>query len=365
MTRWRAIAWTGAAAFAAGAAVLLVAASGRVPVSASAGHSAPVAWFLHFTMRRAVQVQAAEIEAPSLDDPALLTAAVPHFDRQCALCHGSPREDGLPTMGGTTPPPPPLRDHVDAWRPRELFWIVRHGIKYTGMPSWPALEREDEVWMLVALLRRLPSMERSAYEGLADAGDGCEGCHGADGGGSTFVPGLSGQSRAYLQASLDAYAEGRRASGIMQAVASRLDAPARTRLADRYAANPRPAPAADCVQPPARWQDTDAPLPLMQRCSDPSPALLRRSRARGGLIVREGIPGQGVPACRHCHGADRHSGHPRLDGLGAAYLAQQLALFRAGVRGGRHASLMRHVAERLDAGQVADVANHYAARDAP
>lgn len=362
MSRRRLAGWIVVAALAA-VGGLLIAASGRVSVAASGGHSAPVAWFLHFTMRRAVRVQAAEIDAPTLDDPALPTAAAVHFDRECALCHGSPRNPGLRTLGGSTPPPPALRDHVGQWRPRELFWIVLHGIKYTGMPSWPALEREDEVWMMVALLQRLPTLDAAAYDRLAGAGDDCDACHDASGSGTAFVPSLAGQSRDYLRTSLDAYAEGRRASGIMQAVASRLDAAARDRVAERYAAMSRPPPAADCVQPPAR--DDVEGLPPMQACADATARSAEESRVRGRVIAQDGLPEQGVPACRHCHGADRHRDHPRLDGLGAPYLAQQLALFRAGVRGGRYAGLMEHVAGKLDASQAADVANHYAAQTAP
>lgn len=361
LQRLRLAAVVAAALLAVAGGGLLIAASGRVSVAASSGHSPPVAWFLHFTMRRAARAQAAGIEAPPLDDPALLTAAAPHFDQHCALCHGNPRDPGLASTGGTTPPPPPLRAHVGEWRARELFWIVRHGIKYTGMPAWPALAREDEVWAMVALLQQLPSLDATQYTALAGRG-GCSACHGADGGGSAFVPALAGQSRAYLRASLDAYADGSRASGIMQAAVARLDAAARERLATEFAARPRAAPSAGCVQVPA-LQDGAAQLPLMRRCGDDvSPQQLAASRARGRAIAQHGLPQQGVPACRHCHGDARAAAHPRLDGLGAPYLAQQLVLFRTGVRGGRYAGLMRHVAQRLDASQIADVAHHYAAQ---
>ena len=44
----------------------------------------------------------------------------------------------------------------------ELFWIVKNGLKYTGMPPWPTQQRDDEVWDVIGFLRELPTMSRSA-----------------------------------------------------------------------------------------------------------------------------------------------------------------------------------------------------------
>ena len=65
------------------------------------------------------------------------------------------------------PEPPYLGGVVESWKPEQLFWIVKHGLKYTGMPSWPALSRDDEVWSVVAFLQRLPGMKPETYRGLA------------------------------------------------------------------------------------------------------------------------------------------------------------------------------------------------------
>lgn len=57
------------------------------------------------------------------------------------------------------PPPPNLARSMRPWSDAELFWIVKHGIKYTGMPGWVALERGDEIWAVAAFLREMPSIE--------------------------------------------------------------------------------------------------------------------------------------------------------------------------------------------------------------
>ena len=53
------------------------------------------------------------------------------------------------------------------WQPNDLFWIVRNGFKYTGMPSWVAIEREDEIWAVVAFLTQIQKLDAKAYRDLA------------------------------------------------------------------------------------------------------------------------------------------------------------------------------------------------------
>lgn len=62
-----------------------------------------------------------------------------------------------------TPPPPYLPPKLARWEPDELFYIVKHGIKFAGMPAWPSQQRDDEVWAMVAFLRRFPQLNAEQY----------------------------------------------------------------------------------------------------------------------------------------------------------------------------------------------------------
>jgi mono/diheme cytochrome c family protein len=53
------------------------------------------------------------------------------------------------------PQPPDLADVVGEWNNAQLFRIVKHGVRFTGMPAWPMQDRDDEVWAMVAFLREL------------------------------------------------------------------------------------------------------------------------------------------------------------------------------------------------------------------
>lgn len=342
----------------AGIAFLFV---GFFNVAASTGHWKVTGWLLHTVMRQSVQFHAAGIEPPPLDDRGMVTAGAGHFESGCAPCHGSPAASRNPVVLEMTPHPPDLAKTVPTWEANHLFWIVKHGVKFTGMPAWPALEREDEVWAVVAFLRRLPEMEAAEYERLAHgeaeppqsiashaaqeaaaaspAGAGCLRCHGHSGAGSDAFPLLAGQNEDYLFASLRAYADGRRHSGIMQAATSGLDEAAMRRLAQHYA----------------------AAEPSRQSASSAGGA---GDAARGEEIARQGDPTRGVPACSACHGlaeGPRFAAYPRLAGQQAWYIALQLRLLKAGKRGGTpFAHIMRAVAERLDEQQIDDLAAFYA-----
>ncbi len=339
-------------------AALLVAWSGVVNVGASSGHWKVTDWFLHFVMRSSVRTYALAIDVPEELPSDGIQPAAGHFARGCAMCHGAPGEPRSVAALKMLPKPPDLVEVVDEWSDSQLFQIVKHGVRFTGMPSWPAHQRDDEVWAMVAFLRTLPSMDATQYTELAYGSgnvrtDGsesdferiladCTRCHGTDGlGRSALTPILAGQNESYLHASLRAYAEGLRPSGVMRLPAAGANPETLARLASHFALLPRP---------------TVNPVP-------PDPAFL----TRGEEIARGGIPRQNIPACRGCHTPDnRNHSYPILAGQPARYLEQQLKLFRAQKRGGTaYSHLMARAAKGLTDADVIAVAAYFASLSAP
>ena len=362
LKRW----WMTAAAIALilalGGAVLVV--SGVVPVRASNRHWAITAWFLDFAKKRSVATYSLGSSPPPLDDPLLILKGGTHYDLGCRPCHGGPDIAAPRIAAQMTPPPPYLPTSVGQYDAGQLFQIVKHGIKFTGMPAWPALQRDEEVWAVVAFLNRFPELDANDYrrlvEGDSPAGGGtvplvdlgppapravvdtCQRCHGlrGEGRGVGAFPQLAGQRIAYLEATLEAYARGERHSGIMEPIALGLD-PAETReIAEYYASLPSPVV-------PARNVDGAA-------------------IARGEIIATRGLPDRRVPACLKCHGTGeppRNPHYPRLGGQYAEYLMLQLTLFREDRRGGTaYHRIMREVASQLTEDQIDDVAAYFASR---
>ena len=150
---------------------LIVMISGAVPIKASARHWDITAAFLDFAKRRSVKTHTFRMKVPPLEDPALALKGAGHYDFACEPCHGSPSVQQPRIAYRMTPPPPDLREQVSTYYPEELFYIVKHGIKFTGMPAWPTQQRDDEVWAMVALLEALPSLGDTGYERAANPPD--------------------------------------------------------------------------------------------------------------------------------------------------------------------------------------------------
>jgi cytochrome c553 len=337
---------------------VLVVVSGAVSVKASSGHLSLTANILDFAKFRSVATWARSIERPVLDDETLVVRGAGHYDRACAVCHGAPGVAVPATMAAMTPPAPQFPEAMPAYEPEELFFVVKHGIKFTGMPAWPAQQRDDEVWAAVAFLRRMPRVGADEYKRLAGtessegAGadvpavvtDNCRQCHGLDG--LSRVPGafpvIAGQSAEYLYGSLVAFATRSRFSGIMTTAATGLSEAAMRSAAEYYASLPSRGP---------------------EQPSDGSRI------ARGAAIALRGLPDEEIPACAECHGPSerpKNSTYPKLAGQYPAFLASQLRLFRERRRGGTpNAELMETFVDRLRPEQIRDVSLYYASLRSP
>jgi cytochrome c553 len=330
-------------AMAALAAGLLIAALGWVSIGASSGHFAVTSWFLKFAMQRSVATHAPPQQGPSVDPSWLVEKGATHYETGCRPCHGSP---GLPqpkVMQGMLPVPSPL-DLELGWTPEELFWLIKHGVKFTGMPAFPSQRRDDEVRALVAFVRLLPGLSAEDYQRLAFGETaapltligGCDRCHART---SAAFPRLAGQKKEALLAALEAYASGARHSGIMEPIAIDLDARQREEVATHYTNLPPEAP----------------------QVAEPG------AIERGRQLALHGVPERRVPACAGCHGPKPHitrGEYPLLNRQPSEFLMLQLELFKSGDRGGSpYSRLMDQAAHTLTEEQMRDVAAFYASAD--
>lgn len=338
-----------------GLGALAFAWSGLYSVAASEGHLAIVDKFLRFGMQSSVRTNARDIVAPDLSDPDLLPLGAAHYYSGCMPCHGAPGHASNATFQQSLPSPPDLSRAREIWRDRELYWLIKHGLKYTGMPGWSARDRNDEQWAVVAFLKRMPDLSKAKYEALALGGyDGsriaseepaktlgtdialCGRCHGDQTSDPTsnLIPRLHGQSEAYLVQALNDYATGARQSGVMQPIASTLSAEQKRLYAQYYAGVG--GISRETTQPTARGEAT-------------------------AQLALSGDPRRGIPACDSCHGASRHQTYPGLAGQSQAYLASQLRLWRDGIpRSGPLAGLMAPIAAKLSDKDIEELAAHYA-----
>lgn len=141
--------------------------SGAYDVSATNQHLTPTYWLIEATMRRAVARRAAEIPVPPLDAPETIAAGLAHYRAQCVKCHGAPGVAPEPFALGMTPLPAPLAQTAREWRPAEIFWVVKYGLKMTGMPAWEFRLSDDAIWAVVAFVNQLPRLSPREYAHLS------------------------------------------------------------------------------------------------------------------------------------------------------------------------------------------------------
>ena len=53
--------------------------------------------------------------------------------------------------------------------PAEQFWVVKHGLKMTGMPAWGVTHDDELLWDVVAFLRKLPELSADQYRALVES----------------------------------------------------------------------------------------------------------------------------------------------------------------------------------------------------
>lgn len=150
-----------AVAGALGAAAVVY--GGLYNVAATRQHLQLTHSVMETAMRQSVRLRARDIEAPPLADERLALRGAACFRDKCVQCHGAPGVAQGDLGKSMQPLPGPLVDAARHWRPRELYWVTRHGIKMSGMPAWEYRLADDDLWALVAFMQRLPELQAESY----------------------------------------------------------------------------------------------------------------------------------------------------------------------------------------------------------
>jgi mono/diheme cytochrome c family protein len=98
---------------------------------------------------------------PVVLNDAVRNEAMEHFADHCAGCHANDGSGDTSIGRGMYPKPPDMRaGGTQSLSDGELFWIIEHGIRLSGMPGWSAGTPEGEraSWGLVHFIRYLPKL---------------------------------------------------------------------------------------------------------------------------------------------------------------------------------------------------------------
>lgn len=147
---------------------LLTVYTGAYNVAATDPHTDVVRWTLDTTMHRSVEDRSSDITPPEQVSGEALSTGATIYANTCAHCHGAPGVERPPWATNMRPQPPRLTHAAAEWEAREVFWIVKHGIKMTGMPAFGPEHGDETLWGVAAFVKRLPAMTAQEYKAATD-----------------------------------------------------------------------------------------------------------------------------------------------------------------------------------------------------
>jgi mono/diheme cytochrome c family protein len=135
-------------------------------VAASEPDPGIVNWALTKIRMASIDRHARLTSPVDLDSPEVIRAGARAFsERGCANCHGAPGVKWQKFSEGQNPDPPDLKEIAHEREPGQLFWVIKNGIKMTGMPSFGAIGATDtEIWPIVAFVRKLPNISEDDFK---------------------------------------------------------------------------------------------------------------------------------------------------------------------------------------------------------
>ncbi len=113
--------------------------------------------------RMASEPGAGNLKNPVEPTPLAIAEARDHFADHCATCHANDGSGKTAINAGLYPPAPDMRQSgTQQLSDGELFYIIRNGIRFTGMPGWGG--EDEENWKLVLFIRHLPRLSSKEIE---------------------------------------------------------------------------------------------------------------------------------------------------------------------------------------------------------
>ncbi len=139
--------------------------SGAFDVAADTPHSQSVYWLMQKVRQYSIAARARGVVPNDLDDAKRIASGAGQYAEMCSSCHLAPGMQRTEISRGLYPRAPELR-RGSGLTPAEEFWVVKHGIKMTGMPAWGVTHNDEILWEVVAFLRKLPELTAEEYKAL-------------------------------------------------------------------------------------------------------------------------------------------------------------------------------------------------------
>ncbi len=92
------------------------------------------------------------------------------YEKHCSSCHGGAASKISPMRTKFSPPVPQIINHIPDDEDAHLWWVTKHGIRMTGMPSWGGILTDDQLWKVILFVKnsnKLPPDVQMAWQEIA------------------------------------------------------------------------------------------------------------------------------------------------------------------------------------------------------
>ena len=156
--------------------------SGFYPMGADTHHHPLTYWMLETLREKSIARAAKNIQVPKdLDSSDRWLAGGADYNDMCASCHLKPGNTKSDFSIGLYPSPPNLSLLSDRHNQsqgltnnesvKRQYWIIKHGIKASGMPAWGPTHSDERIWNMVAFLQRLPGLSKDQHRLITARGE--------------------------------------------------------------------------------------------------------------------------------------------------------------------------------------------------
>jgi len=145
----------------------LIVQSGLVPANADATPGPVETWMARTSLDATLIREAPKDPNPMTMTDTNLIDAINLYAQHCAICHGTAIgiASASPVAKGLYPKPPQLAtDGVEDDPEGVSFWKIKHGIRWTGMPSWKNSLNDQQIWMLALFLKHMDKLPPTAQD---------------------------------------------------------------------------------------------------------------------------------------------------------------------------------------------------------
>jgi mono/diheme cytochrome c family protein len=133
--------------------------TGFVPAAADGKPAALESWVANTALHAAIERDAKGLSNPIQPSEENLITGVHLYTENCAICHGA--SDAKPSklaQGFYIEAPLFARDGVEDDPEAASFWTVKHGVRFTAMPSFTLTLKDEEIWKIAMFLKQMDKL---------------------------------------------------------------------------------------------------------------------------------------------------------------------------------------------------------------